>query len=333
MQQRFEALKKKLQAEGLFDPGRKQPLPAFPRRIAVITSPSGAAVRDMIQVLQRRWPVAAVRLYPVPVQGDEAPPAIIKALRAVPRHGWAGVVLLGRGGGSLEDLWAFNDDGVARAIAECPVPLVSAVGHETDFSIADFVADLRAPTPSAAAELSTPDIRVLQERFARFDRQLKVRIDDRRNVLGQRLDHLAHRLNQTHPSKRLEDQRRRLQIARTALQREIRRRVAEKQVHKDNLHRRLASRHPRRLLELARERLVRLARTLNAVSPLQTVGRGYALLTVTGKQDVISHIGEVPEDRRITAQVSDGRLFCTVDSHDGVTPADQGWNEPAEAGD
>ncbi|MDX1555555.1 MAG: exodeoxyribonuclease VII large subunit, partial [Xanthomonadales bacterium] len=206
LQQRFEALKKKLEEEGLFDPARKVALPRYPRRIGIITSPSGAAVRDMLHVLKRRWPIATVRIYPVPVQGEEAPPAIVRALQAAASHDWSDVILIGRGGGSLEDLWAFNDEQVARAIAACPIPLVSAVGHETDFSIADFVADVRAPTPSAAAELCSPDAAALKERFDRLMRQLQVRIDDRRNAAGQKLDHVAHRLQQVHPRRRLDEQ-------------------------------------------------------------------------------------------------------------------------------
>ena len=153
----FEELKKKLEGEGLFDAARKRPLPPFPRRIGLLTSPRGAAVRDILHVLQRRWPLAQVRLYPVLVQGDGAPAEIRKALAAANRHGLAELLICGRGGGSLEDLVAFNDEGVARAVYDSGIPIVSAVGHETDFSICDFVADLRAPTPSAAAELATPD--------------------------------------------------------------------------------------------------------------------------------------------------------------------------------
>ena len=157
LQRRFDELKKKLEAEGLFDAARKQALPPCPARIALVTSPSGAAVRDLLHVLERRWPVAGVRLYPVRVQGEEAPGEIRRAIESANRHGGAELLIIGRGGGSLEDLKAFNDEAVARAVAASRIPVVAAVGHETDFSICDFVADLRAPTPSAAAELATPD--------------------------------------------------------------------------------------------------------------------------------------------------------------------------------
>ena len=161
LQRAFEELKARLREEGLFDPGRKRPLPAYPLRIGIITSKSGAAIRDILHVLQRRWPVAAVRLYPAAVQGAEAPGELRAALAEANRERWAELLILGRGGGSLEDMQAFNDESLARAVAASTLPVVSAVGHETDFSICDFVADLRAPTPSAAAELVTPDGLVL----------------------------------------------------------------------------------------------------------------------------------------------------------------------------
>lgn len=336
LQQKFEELKKKLESEGLFEAARKRPLPGFPARIALVTSPSGAVVRDMLHVLKRRWPSARVRIYPVPVQGDEAPPAIISAIEAANRHAWADVILMGRGGGSLEDLWAFNDEGVARAVAGSAIPLVSAVGHETDFSISDFVADLRAPTPSAAAELSTPDGAALGQQFNRLLRQLRVRMDDRKNHAAQRLDYLSHRLQQAHPRRRLDEQRKRLEMVGANLHRELRRGLEQRRNTVHQYQRQLAVLHPARMVSMAREKLLRLdtklkretklnvsrnqdalkrlAGTLNAISPLQTVGRGYALLTAGEGQSVVSRRDQVPEDGRITAVISDGRLFCTVEN-------------------
>jgi exodeoxyribonuclease VII large subunit len=344
LQQQFEQLKRKLEAEGLFDAERKKPLPSFPANIALITSPSGAAIRDMLHVLKRRWPIARIRLYPVAVQGEEAPPAIVRAIRAAGAHAWADVILLGRGGGSLEDLWAFNDERVARAVAECPLPLISAVGHETDFSIADFVADLRAPTPSAAAELATPDAKQLSEQFKRLGRQLKVRIADQTNTATQKLDHVSHRLHQAHPQRRLLEQRQRLALADHSLRREARRRMEQLSTRLAHLGRQLTMLHPGRRIDSARERLthaqtvlrreakntvgerreavMRIARTLNAVSPLQTVGRGYALLTATGTSNIVSRTDAVPKDGKITAQVGDGRLFCVVQDSDQQRPED-----------
>ena len=336
LQRQFEELKKKLDSEGLFDPARKRPLPAYPARIALVTSPSGAAVRDLLHVLQRRWPVAKVRLYPVPVQGAEAPAAISAAISAADRHGWADTLIVGRGGGSLEDLWAFNDETLARTVAACGVPVVSAVGHETDFSICDFVADLRAPTPSAAAELATPDQFVLSTSFQRARRQLQRRIEGRLQQDGQKLDHLAHRLQQEHPANRLQDQARQLKALSARLGKAAKQSAREREVRLDGLKRRLAAHRPqRKLAELVarlaslrksldlqvsralksrQEQLANLARTLHAVSPLETIGRGYSVLTAADSTEVVSRIAQVSAGDGVTAQVADGFLDCTVDT-------------------
>ena len=335
LQRQFEELKKKLDSEGLFDPARKQPLPAYPGRIALVTSPSGAAVRDLLHVLERRWPVAMVRLYPVLVQGVEAPAEIRAAIEDVNRHGWADTLIVGRGGGSLEDLWAFNDEGVARAVAASIIPVISAVGHETDFSICDFVADLRAPTPSAAAELATPDQAVLLESFRRAQRQLLYRTEGRLQQSAQKLDHLAHRLQQRHPTRRLEEQARQLEALSARLGRSALKSLRERRQALDALGKRLGSHRPdRKLAELAArldqlqksldrriaktlqsngERLSNLARTLNAVSPLETIGRGYAVLTAAESGEVVSRTGQVEKGDAVIAQVSDGSIELSVD--------------------
>ena len=334
LQRQFEELKKKLETEGLFDPARKQPLPAYPARIALVTSPSGAAVRDLLHVLERRWPSANVRLYPVPVQGSEAPLAIREAILAANRHGWADTLIVGRGGGSLEDLWAFNDEAVARAVAASEIPIVSAVGHETDFSICDFVADLRAPTPSAAAELSTPDQSVLKESFRRAERQLLRRIEGRLQTNTQKLDHLAHRMQQKHPATHLREQSRQLSALATRLERGGVRALRERKLQLDGLLHRLAAHRPDRKLAELRARLetlqksldrqialalktkqdllANLARTLHAVSPLETIGRGYSVLTASKSGEVISSIKQVDKGEAVTAQIADGFLDCTV---------------------
>ena len=334
LQRQFEELKKKLESEGLFDPSLKKPLPAFPARIALVTSPSGAAVRDLLHILERRWPAARVRLYPVLVQGIEAPAEIHRAIRSANRHGWADVMIIGRGGGSLEDLWAFNDESVARAVAASDIPVVSAVGHETDFSICDFVADLRAPTPSAAAELSTPDQAVLKVSFQRAQRQLHRRMEGRVQQQSQRLDHLAHRLQQRHPATRLAEQARRLETLSERLGRGATRAARERRHRLDGLARRLYKQRPeRRLAELqqrlaslsktlhrqqfaalsaARERLAQLARTLHAVSPLETIARGYSVIT-TPAGDVVTRLGQVSKGDAVSAQLSDGYVDLTVD--------------------
>ena len=334
LQRRFEELKKKLEAEGLFDAARKQALPPCPARIALVTSPSGAAVRDLLHVLERRWPVAGVRLYPVRVQGEEAPGEIRRAIESANRHGWAELLIIGRGGGSLEDLMAFNDEAVARAVAASRIPVVAAVGHETDFSICDFVADLRAPTPSAAAELATPDGIALAGQYARNLRQLQRRIEDRLQRESQRLDHLAHRLQQRHPVNHLADQARQLEAVRLRAEGALKRRLDVASLQLDGATRRLRARRPdRRLQELEqrltrlrreldraaqhavqrqRDRLAGLQRTLTAVGPEGTIARGYAILR--GPDDaVVTRVGQVERDDRVSAQVSDGVIDLRVE--------------------
>ena len=331
----FEELKKKLETEGLFDAARKRPLPPFPRRIGLVTSPRGAAVRDILHVLGRRWPLSRVRLYPVLVQGDGAPAEIRKAIRAANHQEWAELLICGRGGGSLEDLLAFNDEGVARAVFDSAIPIVSAVGHETDFSICDFVADLRAPTPSAAAELATPDQKSLRETLGRAGRQLQRRVQDRLQRDGQRADHLAHRLRQRHPVKHLADQAKRLESSHAALARNMRRILEHQTLQMQGVTRRLDAQQPSRRLDALRERLAaarrtlqrhalsalssrrrhlqELARTLQAVSPLATIGRGYAVLTAAETGQLVSSVTVARPGLGVTAQLQDGWLDCTVD--------------------
>lgn len=339
LQLKFEKLKEKLKTEGLFDPARRKPLPPYPLRIALVTSSTGAAVRDMLNVLRRRWPVASVRIYPVPVQGVEAPMAIVKALDAAQRHAWGQVVLLGRGGGSLEDLWAFNEEPVARAIASCDIPLISAVGHETDFTIADFVADIRAATPSAAAELCAPDAATLKRAFSAFEQRLSGRVLDRCQAMAQKLDHLAHRLTQAHPRRRLPDQERKLRDQAARAQKALQWQIERSAARLSQTRRQLRHFHPGRGLVMAstkiqtiavklreqmkrsfqdrQSRLAGLANTLHAISPLQTVGRGYALITASSTGTLITSVKQVPGDRKLTAQIRDGQFLCTVDSVEG----------------
>ncbi len=335
LRRQFEELKKKLEGEGLFDPTFKQPLPPYPLRIAMVTSPGGAAVRDILHVLARRWPVAKVRLYPVSVQGTAAPREILTALKAANDQNWAEILIVGRGGGSFEDLLAFNDEAVARAVFASGIPVISAVGHETDFSICDFVADLRAPTPSAAAELATPDQTMLKESFSRSQRQLLQRIRDRLQRDTQGLDHLSHRLQQRHPATRLAEQARHLDTLQKALTRSLVRELKERESLLTNLGRRLYSQHPGRqlhdliikinnirqsldkyiiyILNKRQQTLRDLARTLNAVSPLKTIGRGYAVVTSAQTGEVISSVSQAQSGESIATQLRDGRLISTVD--------------------
>lgn len=334
LQQRFEQLKQKLEAEGLFAAERKRPLPKFPMRIGVISSPSGAVIQDILHVLQRRWPVAEVRLYATPVQGTEAPAALQAALLQANREDWAEVLIMARGGGSLEDLQAFNDESVARAVAESRLPLISAVGHETDYSICDFVADVRAPTPSAAAEIATPDREQLLQGLERTARLLANRMQFRLQQNAQRLDHLSHRLTQQHPELKLGGQRKTLTIASTQLLRAMQRAVQDRNKRLQSITHRLSLCHPQRQLiaqsrqlQNQRQRLERamqqqlrqqrgglydLARTLHAVSPLATLDRGYAVLSDVDTGAALSQHKQFRIGQNIHAQLADGRLRCTV---------------------
>ncbi|MHB0777599.1 exodeoxyribonuclease VII large subunit, partial [Halomonas sp. WWR20] len=319
----FERLKRQLEAEGMFANAR--PLPCPPRHLGIITSPSGAAIRDVLAVLRHRWPALAVSILPVPVQGREAPPALIRALALANRHGQFDALLITRGGGSLEDLWAFNDEHLARAIFHSRVPVMSAVGHEVDFTLADFAADVRAPTPSAAAERLVPDRRDLLDRLqtqhACLARALRTRLDSE----AQRLDHARARLR--HPGERLAEQRRRLDTLQARLQLAMRQRLAsERQRHRATaahlracdpgrqidasrqrlaqLENALANALPRRLAN-DRQRLEALARELNAVSPLAVLGRGYAILE-DDKGQVVRGSHETQPGQLLTARLGEG---------------------------
>ena len=310
---KFELLKNSLAAEGLFDEESKKPLPAYPLRIAVITSPSGAALRDILNVLQRRWPLAAVRVYGVPVQGNEAAPAIVNALAAANKHNWAQVIVTGRGGGSLEDLWAFNEETVARAIFTSELPVVSAVGHEIDFSISDFVADLRAPTPSAAAELISPDQRVLKQNLSTLSNQLQQRCIYHLQRLSQKLDHLAHRLRQQHPGQRLQQHQNLLRQTRHRLLMAGVRIIPERRRYLQELtnHRLLPA--GKRIVPERQRILQNLARTLNAVSPLPTLARGYAIVMDAKSGTAISSIKDVEPKQALRTQLHDGQILSKAE--------------------
>ena len=290
LQRAFEQLKTKLAAEGLFDADRKRAIPKIPRRIGVITSPSGAAIRDVLSVIARRFPLAEIEILPVPVQGKEAPPAIVAMLGAASAARRHDVLLLTRGGGSLEDLWAFNDETVARAIRASAIPVVSAIGHEIDFTIADFAADLRAPTPSAAAELLVPDAAEIARGFVRHRQRIEQLLLRGLESRTQRLDHLLARINAQSPQARL---------AR-----------ADERLHM--LHRRLADR-ARGGIERRASRLGELARTLHAVSPLATLDRGYAILFERGSGRVVRSVTQATPGAPLRARVADGEIDLRVE--------------------
>jgi len=330
----FEQLKARLEAEGLFAPERKRPLPAHVRRLAVITSPTGAAVRDVLSVLERRFPMLEVDLLPSLVQGDSAAAQLTALLRSADASGRYDVILLTRGGGSMEDLWAFNDEQLTRAIAASQTPVVSAVGHETDFSLADFAADLRAPTPSVAAELLVPDQRDLLLRVRRLDARLAQLQRHSLAQAMQRADRALLRLNAQSPQSRLQLlQRRQQEVAR-------RLHAAWTTQHQNRLaHLRhaaavLRSGHPQRRLDALRERLQRLqpradgaigrqlqrdglrlralARSMEAVSPLATVARGYAILTRDDDGSLVRSPLQVRPGDTLKARVQDGVIDVTV---------------------
>lgn len=299
LQQAFERLRRRLEAEGLFDPARKVPLPPLPRRIALVTSPTGAAVRDLVTVIQRRFPSVTLLLVPVRVQGAGAAEEIARGLAFADRASGADVIVVGRGGGSLEDLWAFNEESVARAIAACRTPVVSAVGHETDVTIADLVADVRAATPSQAGELVVPLRSALLERLAaeqqRLAHRLRVRVDrlwQRLEALAERpvlrgpgalldprrraLKHAAARLAAASPRAALRRQRQRLEELAPRLAPALRRRLTLQRARLLDLVER-AARATRTRLEAARARLGGLHQGLRALSPLAVLERGYSL--------------------------------------------------------
>ena len=334
LKRRFEALKKKLFEEGLFDEERKRELPVLPRRIGVITSPSGAAIRDILSVLARRFPAVPVIIYPAAVQGDAAPDELMAALATAVKRDECDVLIVGRGGGSLEDLWAFNDEAFARAIADCPLPVVSAVGHEVDFTIADFVADVRAPTPSGAAELVVPDQEAWLHRIAtlavRIGRIGERSVEDK----AQELDWLGRRLMAASPAATLRRQRDSLRENNVRLIGALRQQLLTQQNQLHAARSDLMQLSPAlsvqrsigRLRDLQQRLLVRirgtvgdtehrvalLGRALHSVSPLATLDRGYAILQDPGTGRVLSDTDDVEVGNDIRARLSKGELLATV---------------------
>jgi exodeoxyribonuclease VII large subunit len=334
LRQAYEALRLRLEREGWFAPERKRPLPRFPRRIGVITSPTGAALRDVLSVLRRRCPHLPVLLYPTPVQGEGAADRIAEAIHLAARRRDCDVLLLVRGGGSLEDLWAFNEEKVARAILDCTLPLVAGIGHETDVTIADFAADLRAATPTAAAELASPDrlewlrrVRLLAERLE--DAQQR-RLADRR----QRLDALARRLDRAQPRHRLRDRAQRLDDLDQRLRRAMRGRLDQQRLRLVGLAGQLDARTPKIRLRMARQRLGEweqrlleamrrrlrepsqhlrdLSETLHALSPLATLQRGYAIVRRRPDGIILRRASDASVGEFVEICLGQGRLDCEI---------------------
>ncbi|GIP52003.1 exodeoxyribonuclease 7 large subunit [Paenibacillus vini] len=330
----YEQLKNKLEAEGLFAPGRKRALPRFPHVIGVITSPTGAAVRDILTTLQRRYPQASVVLYPVLVQGKGAAPSIVKAIRTMNESGEADVLIVGRGGGSLEELWAFNEEPVARAIYESGIPVISAVGHETDFTIADFVADLRAATPTAAAELAVPHTAELKAQLRQREQMLQQGLQHRLAQARERLRRLQQSPAMRQPQRALLQHAERLDTLKTRLQARMMSRKELTDARHGRLHQRLLRYHPQESLLFAKrrqsegDRLLRQAMTallrdksqqltsgirqLDMLSPLKVMGRGYSLVYDEQGKKLIKSMNDVEPGDMVKVKVTDGELDCQV---------------------
>ena len=290
----FEALKKKLAAEGLFDPAHKQPLPRYPGTIGIITSSAGAAVHDMLRILNKRYPLTQVRLLPVRVQGAEAPGEIAAAIGYANHYQLADLLIVGRGGGSIEDLWAFNDERVAYAIYESRIPIISAVGHEPDVTISDYVADLRAATPSNAAELAVPDMNALQQNLDAMSGSMAAALARQLKVSRQRLEMLANRPSMQKPTGYLEQKEKALEL----------------------LKNRLVSAQTQ-MLNRERHRYVASVSKLDAMSPLKVLTRGYAYAQ-TEDGTVLKSVDQVEAGQQITVSLSDGRLSATVMKKENV---------------
>jgi exodeoxyribonuclease VII large subunit len=337
LRQAFEELKTRLAAEGLFAPEHKQSVPTLPRRIGIITSPSGAVLHDILTTLQRRFPAIPVLVYPVPVQGEGAAERIAEMIHLADERGDCDALILARGGGSLEDLWAFNEEVVARAIFGCQTPLVCGVGHETDFTIADLVADARAPTPTAAAEMLSPHREAWATLYAQYRRRIERLMDDRLNGARQHLDGLSRRL--VHPrqrllvlAERLRELHRRLQLAMRnelalagsrhhELAARLRRSGLPDRITRQTVmlrHRYEAMQTAvQRALDRAGNRLQSRVVRLNALSPLATLQRGFAVVRSLPEREIIRDAGKVARGDKVETLLGRGRLVCKVEeTHD-----------------
>lgn len=340
LQRAFEELKHRLEQEGLFASELKQPLPTLPKRVAIITSPTGAAVRDIVSVFERRYPLIDLVVLPVAVQGQDAPAQIARAINMANRMRNIEAIIVGRGGGSIEDLWAFNEEIVARAIHASKRPLVSAVGHETDFTIADFVADLRAPTPSAAAELLSPDREELLSAFEGHEalledalwrklEQSQLRLEhlrarlrhpgDKLNSWAQQLDGLEIRLTRAIESKLQQQNHQLQQLQLRQGQYHPQEKVHELQLRLSHLQQRLQ--HESELaLQQQRQRLGKACELLDSVSPLNTLKRGYSMLT-DEHSEIVTDASSIAVGQQVTAQLAKGSLRCRVESHSDTSIA------------
>ena len=333
---RMEEIKAKLKDEGLFDPSRKQALPSYPMRIGVITSTDGAALRDVARALRRRWPVARLFVYPSRVQGEQAPASLIQALKLATQDGRCDVLILARGGGSFEDLLAFSDEAVVRAIAACPIPLITGIGHETDTSLADFAADVRAATPTAAAEQASPDTAALKQQSLRFLGRIHTLLRLRLRQVHQELDNQNHRLELAHPATRIRGHQQRLDETSERLAQALRRHMEQQQHRLVLSERRLLACSPkphlaglvqtvqqyrwridaatRNLHQTLRARLEQASGTLEAISPLRTLERGYSIATLKtpAGPELIRKASQASAGDAFELRVSDGSISAEV---------------------
>ncbi len=330
----YEQLKQRLEQEGLFDSSRKRAIPQYPKVIGVVTSPTGAAVRDVVITLRRRYPAVKIVVYPVLVQGKGAAPSVVKAIRDLNRMGEADVLIVGRGGGSLEELWAFNEEMVARAIAGSRIPVISAVGHETDFTIADFAADLRAATPTAAAELAVPNVNELRAQLVQVRRQLKQGLLSLSQRQRERLTRLRRSPALLHPKRQLVQHMTRLDMLERRLTTSLQRRSHIQRERLGRMSQRLARHNPqeqliyakrrtdsaRRQLELRMQQILRQKqqklgfglKQLDALSPLKVMARGYSLVYDEPEQHLIKSVKQVEPGEMIKVNLQDGQLQCNI---------------------
>jgi exodeoxyribonuclease VII large subunit len=330
----YEQLKQRLESEGLFAIEKKKQIPLFPKTVGVITSPTGAAIRDILTTIKRRFPIASILVFPALVQGENAAPSIAKAIEKANKMTEIDVLIVGRGGGSIEELWAFNEELVARAIYHSTIPIISAVGHETDFTIADFVADLRAPTPTGAAELAVPHIDELLERVLQRQTRLVRAVKDRLRFEKEQLSRLKKSYAFRYPERLYQQKLEQADKLTEGLVKGAERLTMLKASQLDTLHKRLVRNHPSELLNEANDRFSRTQKnferamqqilikkqtqydrinsTLQALSPLKIMERGYSL-AYTQEHRLIKSIMQVKRNEPIQIQLTDGSLLCKVD--------------------
>jgi len=329
----YEQLKKKLEQEGLFSPNDKQSIPKYPKAVGIVTSPTGAAIRDILTTIKRRYPITKVLIFPALVQGDQGGPSIVKAIEKANEQGNLDVLIIGRGGGSIEELWNFNEEMVARAIFASRIPIISAVGHETDFTIADFVADMRAPTPTAAAELAVPHIQELLERIMNRETRLMRAMREKVFFQQERYQRLIKSYAFRYPRKLYEQKLEQVDKLTEALTRGAKKLYSNRNEALIQLKRRLERSHPEEVRKLSAQRYIRTTRALNramtavvsekrkefngtlstleALSPLKIMDRGYSL-AYTEDGNLIKTVNQVKPERKIFVKLSDGSLQCVV---------------------